>query len=114
MEVNATTNFDARKLGYDIRVQALNGLSKFANAVMVSSYPITPKKSGELRRKRRKESIRNGVSITWQSDHAAVQEAGRRRGARPFTRYTTPGTGKAFVAKGLKMAERGGVGRYFR
>ena len=58
-----------------------------------------PRKDGELQSSISHEPLKTGSFTTGyrvkaDSDHAAVQELGKRRGAREFKNYTTPGTGK--------------------
>lgn len=60
-----------------------------------------PRKYGELQSSVRHEPLKSGNFTTGyrvkaDADHAAVQEAGKRRGAREFKNYTTPGTGKGW------------------
>lgn len=77
------------------------GLVNAAGDILTESTPRTPYKKGELRQKRRVVQLPNGAAIQWTARHAAVQNAGRRSGARPFSNYTTAGTGKDFVKFGL-------------
>lgn len=84
-----------------------------AGDVLRESTPRTPYRKGELRSKRRVVPINKGARIEWQAGHAAVQNAGRRAGARPFSNYTTAGTGKEFVQLGLnKVLPK--ILRYFK
>ena len=46
-------------------------------------------------------------------EYASVQEAGVRAGARPFTNYTTAGTGKGWFRGAVDNVVRGGD-NYFR
>ena len=60
-----------------------------------------PRKDGELQSSISHEPLKTGSFTTGyrvkaDSDHAAVQELGKRRGAREFKNYTTPGTGKGW------------------
>ncbi len=107
-------DMDVNKIARDVHFRGLNGVSKLANEVMVVATPLTPRKHGKLRQNRRKDSIMNGVSVSWLVGYAAVQEAGRRRGARPFTRYTTPGTGAKFVEKAIESVAGRGIARFFQ
>lgn len=68
-----------------------------AGQLMKESTPRTPQKKGELRVKRRVTPMKNGARMQWLARHAAVQNKGQRAGARPFSNYTTPGTGKGFA-----------------
>lgn len=70
-----------------------------AGELLNESTPRTPFKDGELRGKRRVRPLSKGAEVQWLAGHAAVQEAGRRAGARPFTNYTTAGTGSGFVSR---------------
>lgn len=84
-----------------------------AGDVLKESTPRTPFRKGELRQKRRVIPLRDGAKIQWSAKHAAVQNLGRRAGARPFTNYTTGGTGKDFVKYGLDRVLPK-ILRYFR
>jgi len=68
-----------------------------AGAAIRETTNITPFRKGELRTKRRVIPFEKGAKVQWFARHAAVQNLGRRRGARAFMNYTTPGTGKSFV-----------------
>lgn len=86
---------------YDTKIQI--GLRAMASDFLNKSLPITPSKTGELRNRRRIVAANTTrVDVKFDSKHAAVQNAGQRRGVRPFRNYTTAGTGKEFVQKGLK------------
>lgn len=81
---------------FDIATQ--NGLNAMANDYLRIANPKTPMKTGRLRNNITKSSGLDRVSITYnQVDYAEVQEAGVRAGSRPFSHYTTPGTGPHFA-----------------
>ena len=84
-----------------ISARGRKGLVNAAGDVLTASTPRTPYRKGELRQKRRVVQTSDGAAIQWSARHAGVQNAGRRRGAKPFTKYTTAGTGKDFVKFGL-------------
>lgn len=79
------------------------GLMNAANKGMTASTGRTPFKGGQLRQDRRVSPLPNGARMTWSAPYAAVHNLGQRRGARPFTNYTTPGTGKGFVEEAIKV-----------
>lgn len=55
----------------------------------------TPVKSGDMKGEVRHFKQRRGnYRVESPKEYSATQEKGVRRGARPFTNYTTPGTGK--------------------
>lgn len=83
-----------------------NGVNAMANELMRIAEPLTPKKRSDLRKDRVKTLSGMTATITWRRQYAAVQEAGRRRGARPFTKYTTPGTGAHFARKAKNQVEK--------
>lgn len=57
------------------------------------SNPKTPRRLGDLRLQVRKEVRGRTGTITWWSNHAIYQEDPKK----PFTNYTTPGTGPHFA-----------------
>lgn len=77
--------------------KAVKAIVNAAGELMQESTPRTPFRKGELRSKRRVTPLKNGARMDWLARHAAVQNRGQRAGARPFTNYTTPGTGKDFA-----------------
>lgn len=57
----------------------------------------TPVKSGDMKGEVRHFKNRRGsYRVESPKEYSATQEKGVRRGARPFTNYTTPGTGKGW------------------
>lgn len=59
----------------------------------------TPYKKGPLRDETYHEKLANQkFQVVAPVEYAEVQEKGMRRGARPFTTYTTAGTGKGWFA----------------
>ena len=80
------------------------GLINMGGDILKLSTPVTPYKEGDLRIRRRVTPTSKGARVEWLAGHAAVQNRGFRAGARPFTHYTTPGTGSHFVEAGIKAA----------
>lgn len=80
------------------------GVINLGGDILRLSTPVTPFKEGDLRIRRRVTPTAKGVRVEWLSGHAAVQNRGFRSGARPFSNYTTPGTGSHFVEAGIKAA----------
>jgi hypothetical protein len=66
------------------------------------SDPKTPKKSGRLRMDKIKQVLGLRGKMAWGKDYAAVQELGRRKGSRPFSNYTTAGTGAHYAENAMK------------
>jgi hypothetical protein len=89
------------------------GVINMGGDIIRLSTPVTPYEHGDLRIRRRVVPTARGARVEWNSGHAAVQNLGRRAGARPLRRYTTPGTGPRFVEAGIR-AVRPKVGSYFR
>jgi hypothetical protein len=85
-----------------LNVKLRKGVINMGGDILRLSTPVTPYKHGDLRVRRRVVPTANGAKVQWLSGHAAVQNLGRRTGARPFSTYTTPGTGPHFVEAGLK------------
>lgn len=94
-----STQFDLNIVGAAKTVsnRTTKALVNAAGELMSESTPRTPFRKGELRVKRRVLPTTDGASMNWNAQHAAVQNAGMRSGARPFTNYTTAGTGKGFA-----------------
>ncbi len=90
----------------NVKNRVANGVNNMANELMRIADPLTPKKKGNLRKNRTKTLSGTTATITWRQPYAAVQEAGRRRGARPFSKYTTPGTSAHFVQKAKEQIEK--------
>lgn len=89
------------------------GTVAMLNDLITITTPRTPYKRGTLRGRRRVVPTPNGAVAIWSAPYAAVQERGQHRGARPFTKYTTPGTGSGFVRAGM-VAVKSNLGKYFR
>ena len=109
--VKFTDNTADVKREYERKI--INGVNRMATEIMSSSLARTPMKTGALRRNRSKSVDGMQATVTWQQPYAAVQEAGHRRGARPFRKYTTPGTGKDFVRNALSKISSDPT-RYFK
>lgn len=68
-----------------------------SNMELLIKTQNTPLKTGQLRGDTRaRRSGRFKWRVEARKEYAAVQELGFRRGARPFTHYTTPGTGRGW------------------
>ena len=88
-----------------VNVKMRKGVINMGGDILRLSTPVTPYKHGDLRVRRRVVPTAKGARVEWLSGHAAVQNRGFRAGARPFTQYTTPGTGPHFVEAGLKAVK---------
>ena len=88
------------------------GVINMGGDIIRLSTAVTPYEHGDLRIRRRVVPTPNGARVEWNSGHAAVQNLGRRAGARPFRRYTTSGTGPRFVEAGIRAVSDNVVG-YF-
>jgi hypothetical protein len=86
----------------EVIVKMRKGVINMGGDILRLSTPVTPYDKGDLRVRRRVVPTAKGAKIEWLSGHAAVQNRGFRAGARPFSNYTTPGTGAHFVEAGLK------------
>lgn len=65
--------------------------------VVIKSGGKTPVDSGDMKAEVRHFKLRRGVyRVESPKEYSATQEKGIRRGSRPFTNYTTPGTGKGW------------------
>lgn len=94
-------NITIDKAAFAIHAKAVKAIVNAAGKAMAATTSVTPFRKGQLRQDRKVTPNANGATMRWQAPHAAVQDAGRRAGARPFTNYTTGGTGSGFVEKTL-------------
>jgi hypothetical protein len=88
-----------------VKVKLRKGVINMGGDILRLSTPVTPYKDGDLRVRRRVVPTANGAKVQWLSGHAAVQNLGRRAGARPFKNYRTPGTGPRFVEAGIRAVK---------
>ena len=96
-----------KKIRDEYAVKSVLAMQKTANNIVIGSRPRTPQKTGALRGDITMGRVsKSSVKLTWAVGYAAVQNAGLRRGARPFRKYTTVGTGKGFVAVGVDYARK--------
>lgn len=84
----------------DIDRKASLFLRFMAEDIHKASTPITPMKTGQLRRSVIKQVLGKKGQIRWDKRYAVYQEAGYSKG--PIRRYTTPGTGKAFAYRAVQ------------
>jgi hypothetical protein len=96
-----------------LQVKMRKGVINMGGDILRLSTAVTPYKHGDLRVRRCVVPTANGARVEWLSGHAAVQNRGFRAGARPFSQYTTPGTGSHFVEAGIK-AVKPNIGSYFK
>lgn len=70
--------------------------------VIIKAGGRTPVKSGQMKSqvRHRKMGVLN-YRVESNAEYSAVQELGRRAGARAFTNYTTPGTGRGWFADAI-------------
>lgn len=65
--------------------------------VVIKSGGKTPVKSGDMKAEVRHFKLARGkYRVESPKEYSATQEKGIRRGSRPFTNYTIPGTGKGW------------------
>lgn len=65
--------------------------------IVIKTGGRTPVKSGDMKGEVRHFKLRRGVyRVESPKEYSATQEKGIRRGSRPFTNYTTPGSGKGW------------------
>lgn len=75
--------------------------------IAVKTGGRTPVDSGDMKGEVRHFRLSRGkYRIESPKEYSEVQEKGIRRGARPFTNYTTPGTGKGWFQKGTDSIVR--------
>jgi hypothetical protein len=77
--------------------------------VAIKTKSGTPVKTGAMKGAvvHRRVGI-NKFRVESPKEYSAVQEQGARRGARPFTKYTTPGTGKGWFRGAVDGVIRNG------
>jgi len=69
----------------------------------------TPVKSGDMKGEVRHFKQRRGTyRVESPKEYSATQEKGIRRGSKPFTNYTTPGTGKGWFESNANAIVRNG------
>lgn len=91
----------------DMERRKARGMYNLGKFVLQGAGNRTPKKTGRLRRQTQVRNTGQGeVTVKWGARYAAVQDQGMRRGAKPFKRYTTSGTGKGFVKLGVDTARQ--------
>lgn len=75
--------------------------------VSVKTGGRTPVKSGDMKGEVRHYKLGRGkYRVESPKEYSATQEAGIRRGARPFTNYSTPGTGKGWFSTAVSSIIR--------
>lgn len=107
-----TNNFPQVRRQYESKKQ--QGLRRMGQDLFKAAGPRTPKRLGKLRKLTSLEMLgTSAVMLTWSAAHAAVQNAGARRGAARFRDYTTGGTGSGFVELGIGYVRKR-YAEYFR
>lgn len=75
--------------------------------VAVKTGGRTPVKSGDMKAEVRHFRLGRGkYRVESPKEYSEVQEKGQRRGSRPFTNYTTPGTGKGWFSNAVNSIVR--------
>lgn len=70
--------------------------------VVIKSGGRTPVDTGDMKGEvRHFKRTRGSYRVESPKEYSEVQEKGIRRGARPFTNYTTPGTGKGWFSEAV-------------
>lgn len=78
--------------------------------VAIKTSAGTPVKTGDMKSWVRHEKIGEGrYRVRAEKEYSAVQEAGIRRGARPFSRYTTSGTSAGWFKRSIDSVSRNKV-----
>lgn len=104
-QVKLTNN--TAKVLRDQKVKTRSGIYRAGQAVLQGGGKRTPRKTGKLRQMTQvKEIGATTAQVLWARGYAAVQNTGKRAGARPFRKYTTPGTGPGFVEVGVAYAKK--------
>lgn len=89
----------------DQRAMVQAALRTTAEKVQQYAKPVTPRKTGDLRRMVSVEMQPNRAIITWEKEYAAAQDVGTTRGHQ-IRNYTTSGTGKGFSKHGVDKAAK--------
>jgi hypothetical protein len=66
----------------------------------------TPVKTGNLKQLVHHSRTTTGYKVESNADYSAVQELGKRSGAREFKNYTTAGTGKGWFKAAIDAVEK--------
>lgn len=108
-----TNNFPAVRRHFENKKQ--QGLRRAGQDLFKAAGPRTPMKRGKLRKLTSMNMLgASAIVLVWSAMHAAVQNAGHRRGASGrFRNYTTSGTGSGFVQVGIGYIRKRFAG-YFR
>lgn len=72
------------------------GLRKMLDDIHRASIPVTPKKTGDLRNRVKKQVLGLKSAISWEVNYAKYQEK------KQFKNYTTPGTGPKFAERAVR------------
>lgn len=91
-----TTKDNTRQIESDAISKASLGLRFLVEAIVETSNPRTPKKSGHLRADVLKQVLGLHGEISWRKVYAAKQEYVQHRN------YTTPGTGPHFAENAVR------------
>lgn len=94
MSVKITDN--TTSVTFAIKQQANLFLRQAEDELERIADPMTPKKSGHLRREKLKTVIGLSGKVVWKVRYAPIQEA------KQFSHYTTAGTGPHFAEKAAK------------
>ena len=91
-------------------------LLKMAKATVAGAKMTVPRRDGPLgdSGKASLEGNDSAVARFGNTDvrYAAVQELGKRKGAKKFTHYTTPGTGPRYLKKAGDAVAKKGIKPY--
>lgn len=79
----------------------------FVTQFKKNALPLTPKKTGALRRSIVTQVIGHQANVAWRLPYAVDQNAGMdQKTGRIYRNYTTPGTGPHFKDKAMNLTIR--------
>jgi hypothetical protein len=96
MSVKVTDN--TAQIVRDMTINANVFLRNMADEIVDIADPVTPKKTGDLRRTVLRQVLGTNGKVVWTRGYAAIQET------KQFRRYTTPGTGPHYAEGAVKKA----------
>ena len=96
MSVKVTDN--TAQIVRDMTINANVFLRNMADEIVNIADPVTPKKTGDLRRTVLRQVLGTNGKVVWTRGYAAIQET------KQFKHYTTPGTGPHYAEDAVNDA----------
>src|SRR6476619_2417599 len=106
--MSVKTMDNSRQLSASLAQRTALALRLVLDGIDSRSTPVTPQRTGGLRRDKLKQVVGLRASISWDKNYAGFQET------KQFQHYTTPGTGRHFAENAVKREAIDNAGTYFR